>query len=185
MRNSKARMACTVAVIAVVHFFLFRLDAVAWHYLGSAFLPLSVAFLNGLFPDITSLYAQHGDSVRVSTSSFAMLVGKPCSSFDGMLMFSFLFTLVYFTREKANRPDAGLKRFGLGLLGAFALNQLRILLLFFAGEHKVFNAVHYHSGYLLYVGYILVFLSILTSGESQRKRRRRMPKFAMRETLPL
>src|SRR5574341_470989 len=97
----------------------------------------------------------------MSVSGFATIIGPPCSGIFSMVLFTALFSFVYWLdREKINGRKA-LKFYIIGVIGAFVLNLLRVIALMIIGSYwspeLAVGLFHTNAGWILFAVYSFAY----------------------------
>jgi len=97
----------------------------------------------------------------VNASGFATVIGPPCSGIFSMVLFTALFSFVYWLdREKINSRKA-LYAYIIGVLGAYAINLLRVIALLIIGAkwspEIAVGLFHTNAGWILFAVYSFAY----------------------------
>lgn len=107
------------------------------------------------YPDLIVIYTEKG--------AMPLLVDWTCAGFYGVLVFSII--LVVFLFEDSSSIRAKLFWGIMGILGTFAINVIRLILVllaiyFYGIEFE--TTIHYYLGYILFILWLLLFLHIFS-----------------------
>lgn len=112
------------------------------------------------------------EAVRLDHAALSVRIGRGCGGGDAVFFFVLVFALMILMNPKRAKKIHWMASFAVGLAWMFALNLLRIILLFFVGialrKHlgvevgtDLFKLIfHTHVGWLLYVAGIYLYLRI-------------------------
>lgn len=102
-----------------------------------------------------------GPAPLVSTENFSATVGPPCTGITSLILFTGLFLFVVMLDWKRINKKALLWIYPLGAAGMFIMAFLRLYLLFWIGANWspkfALAGFHTNAGWLLFVGYFLVY----------------------------
>jgi exosortase/archaeosortase family protein len=102
-----------------------------------------------------------GNKVGLQLSHFSVGIGEACSGVMLILLFVTLYSLFCFIKPQQISIKKSLMFLGLGTIGAFSLNILRVSLLMIIGTYNADWAMglfHDNASWILFVSYFLVFL---------------------------
>ncbi|HLF54411.1 MAG TPA: archaeosortase/exosortase family protein [Candidatus Nanoarchaeia archaeon] len=97
----------------------------------------------------------------MSVDGFSVIIGPPCSGVFSMVLFTALFSFVYWLdREKINGRQA-IKLYIIGVLGAYLINLLRVVVLLVIGAKwspKIaVGLFHTNAGWILFAVYSFAY----------------------------
>jgi len=115
---------------------------------------------------VTSSTMSEGGGPLLSLGNFSAIIGKPCSGIDSLLLFITLYLLVVFLDYKRLNKSLTIIFFIVGAFGMFAVNILRIFLLFIVGafysEKLAIGLFHTNIGWILFVAYFSIYCIIVS-----------------------
>lgn len=113
--------------------------------------------LVGENPTITA--SDHGPVIGFR--EFSLRIEAPCSGIESISLFVFLYALIVIIDWKKLRPWRSLAMFLLGVAGVYAVNILRIFVLFLIAIHIdlqfAVHTFHTNAGWILFIMYFGVF----------------------------
>lgn len=136
--------------------FTLFMDATKFHVITAS----AVEKILSPFMQIAMNEVQNGQPV-INAEGFVTIIGPPCSGIFSMVLFTALFSFVYWLDyEKINGKRAW-KYYLIGLLGAFVLNLLRVITLLIIGAYWspdiAVGLFHTNAGWILFAAYSFVY----------------------------
>src|SRR5574342_89577 len=132
------------------------MDATRFHVLTSRI----VEKILSMFMHISLSLMQDGQPL-INADGFATVIGPPCSGIFSMVLFTALFSFVYWLdSEKINARKAW-KYYVFGVIGAFALNLIRVAALLIIGAYWspeiAVGLFHTNAGWILFAVYSFAY----------------------------
>lgn len=101
----------------------------------------------------------------LKVNNFAVIIGEPCSGVDSMILFCAFFAAMYAVDHKRIIKPKFALLFGLGLLGVFFINILRLYFLILIGVNYspelAVGLFHANAGWVFFVIYYLSYYWII------------------------
>jgi exosortase/archaeosortase family protein len=102
-----------------------------------------------------------GGQPLINAAGFATVIGPPCSGIFSMVLFTALFSFVYWLDSEKINGKKALKFYLIGLLGAFTLNLIRVAALLIIGAYWspdiAVGLFHTNAGWILFAVYSFAF----------------------------
>ncbi len=114
-----------------------------------------------LAPFFTVAMSTADFSPHIRVDSFSVFIGPPCSGVFSMILFTALFSFVYWLDNDKMNTKKTVTLYIIGLAGAFLLNLLRLVVLLSIGAlwspELALGLFHDNAGWILFAGYSFVY----------------------------
>ncbi len=146
----------TMAAAALIGYIGFTLiiDSTRFHYITAS---IAVKILS-YFTDVSIVLLPLGDP-QLKLETFTANIGPPCSGIFSIVLFTAIFSFVYWLDHKKINGKKAMKFYIIGVIGAYLLNLLRVVALILIGAYwspKIaVGAFHTNAGWILFAAYSL------------------------------
>ena len=150
------------ALASVISYALLMFFQGQWRLLSNGVTHILYKILSAFYPVL--LYRPRSAPV-LQIEDFAVAIGAPCSGIDSLLLFTAFFAGIFALDRRRILKGRFLVLFIIGIIGVYAVNILRLLILILVGVHisprLAVGIFHTNAGWLFFVVYFVCYYWVI------------------------